>query len=186
MSGYRGSRRRPHVDTSPGLSHLTVHTPEQAKDLMDSKWRCEHCDALHAIKKRALNSVMAAQMMALYRYFIRPTLYGNLQFHMNDSSGHWLHGPKYLTYVQLDRDHSKLRYWGLTEWHGGTKEDGNPRNGYIRITDRGKYFCERRFKVYPHILTYNQGRGCVGYVDGELVDIVDAGGTHFNYRKEIG
>jgi len=177
--------RRPSSILAPGLPGVRVYTPDEAKEIMNSKWCCEHCEALHAVKKRAFNNSFVVQLSALYRYFQRPAIYSNLQFHLDDTSGHWVHGAHYLLHSGLHPECSKLRFWGLIELHGGTKEDGNPRNGYLRITARGKFFCDRRFKIYPHILTRNQQGGHVGYVDGELVGIVDAGGIGFNYNKEI-
>lgn len=163
-----------------------VYTPEQAAIMIKAGTRCEHCGALHVIRRRSLNSTMARQLAAIYRYYRDPLTYRNLQLHMDDERGHWLHVYRYLTYLRMDNGCSKLRFWGFTEEHPDDKEDGNPHNGYFRLTSKGKKFCELKFKTYRYIMTKNQGEGFVGFIDGDMVDLIEAGRNHFNYAKEIG
>ena len=113
-----------------------VFTPEEAEAMLGEK-HCEHCGAIHKIRRRSLNATMARQLAALYRYFKNPMLYANLQFHRDDSMGHWLHASRYLTHLRMERECLKLRFWGFVEEHPMEKEDGNPHNGYIRLTQRG-------------------------------------------------
>jgi hypothetical protein len=162
-----------------------VFTREQAEKMIGST-ECEHCGALHTIRRRSLNATMALQLAALYRYFKRPAQFGNLQFHMVDSSGHWLHASHYFMHHRIERECLKLRFWGFIEEHHGTREDGNPHNGFVRLTDRGLKFCEMRMKTYKYIMTKNQGAGFVGFIDGEVLNIVEAGQNGFDYGKEIG
>lgn len=166
----------------PGVK---VYTFAQSEEEIGEK-TCPHCEAIDSIKRRGLNSTMVKQLLALYKYFENPRHFNNLQVHLDDSMGHWVHASRYLGgHLGLDRECMKLRHWGFVEKHPDRKEDGNPHNGYIRITPRGKKFCLREFKVYGAILTRNQGRGLVGFVSEKLVDIVAAGGKHFNYDQEI-
>jgi hypothetical protein len=162
-----------------------VYTPEQAEAKL-GQIRCEHCDALHQIRRRSLNSTMARQLVTLYRFFNNPGLYVNLQVHLNDSLGYWVHASRYLTFLRMERECLKLRFWGFIEEHPGGRDDGNPHNGYIRLTAEGKAFCERKFKTYKFILTKNQGEGFVGFISGEMIDIIEAGNNKFDYNKEIG
>lgn len=146
---------------------------------------CNLCYANHVRRKRSLNSTMAKQLMALYRFFNNVDYYSNLQFHIHDNLGLWVHASRYLMHLQMERECQKLRYWGFIEEHPGEKEDGNPHCGYVRMTKAGLDFCRRKTKVYKYIITENQGSGFVGFISGEVIDIVDAGQNDFDYNKEI-
>jgi hypothetical protein len=176
------SAMSPPSDTFNGMP---VFTPAQAHELVQKGWRCECCQALHKTRQRALNATMVQQLATLYRYFRNPAIYDNLRLGMTDEHGEWLHVPRYLTHNRLDRDYSKLRFWGFVVLHPGPKDDGNPRNGYARLTGAGREFCENKTRVPGHILTTNQGKGFIGFVGTGLVSIVEAAGTAFDYDKEI-
>jgi hypothetical protein len=163
---------------------VRVFSVDQANAMLGDK-RCDHCGAVSNTRRRSLNGTMARQLAALYRYFNNPALFGNLQFHRDDSTGHWVHASRYLTHLRMERECLKLRFWDFIEEHPYQKEDGNPHNGYIRLTTHGKSFCKRKFKTYRYILTKNHGEGFVGFVAGEMVDIVEAGQNGFDYSKEI-
>ena len=81
-------------------------------------------------------------------------------------------------------DFAKLRHWGLVERAGGEREDGSPRNGHYRMTERGRLFCMRRLRVRPAIYEYN---GDVypppAGADTTPVSIVDALGKRFDYSE---
>jgi hypothetical protein len=166
------------------INVVAVFTPQEAQVLL-GKSVCEFCEAIHVKRRRSLNSTMAKQLMALYRFFDNVEYYRNLQFHMQDELGLWVHASRYLTHLRMERECQKLRYWGFIEEHPGEKEDGNPHCGYIRMTRAGLNFCERKTKAYKYIITANQGSGFVGFVSGEIVDIIDAGQNDFDYDKEI-
>ena len=161
-----------------------VFTPREAEAML-GKSVCQSCGAVHIKRRRSLNSTMARQLMALYRFFNNPKFYRNLQVHMRDDSGLWVHASHYLTHLRMERECLKLRYWGFIEERFSEKEDGNPHYGYIRITRAGMDFCERKIKAYKFIITENQGNGFVGFISGETVDIIDAGQNNFDYNKEI-
>jgi hypothetical protein len=55
----------------------------------------------------------------------------------------------------LRGDAPKLRHWKLIEKKEGKKDDGNPSNGYYRITGLGRDFVEGRAMVASHIFMFN-------------------------------
>lgn len=162
-----------------------VWTLEEAEKIIGMT-TCECCGAMSTIRRRSLNSTMARQLLALYRFHMNPEAFLNLQFHMYEIFvGYWIHASHYLTHLRFDRECMKLRFWGFIKECPVPKEDGNPHCGYVRMTQEGIEFCEHKTKAYRYILTKNQGEGFVGFIDGEMIDIIGALGNKFDYSKEI-
>ena len=82
-------------------------------------------------------------------------------------------------------DVPKLRFWNLIEPKIGTgKEDGNPNNGYYRITEIGRRFVENKASVSSHVLLYNNTM--YGYPEGcKEINIVQALKNKFNYEEIV-
>jgi hypothetical protein len=162
----------------------TIYTPEQAEEMIGST-TCDHCGAISTIRKRSLNSTMSRQLLALYRFFMYPNIFLNLEMHMRDANSYWIHASHYLTHLRLERECMKLRFWDFIEEHPSPRDDGNPHCGFVRMTIEGVRFCQRRVKAYRYILTKNQGEGFVGFIDGDMIDIIDSLGNNFDYNREI-
>ena len=81
-------------------------------------------------------------------------------------------------------DFAKLTYWGLVERAKGPRADGSSRNGFYRVTERGRLFCAGRLRVRPAVYLYNDAeyRAPEG-ADTTPVSIVDALGDRFDYAE---
>lgn len=80
-------------------------------------------------------------------------------------------------------DFSKLRHWGLIESKKGLRDDGSPRNGYYRITDKGLEFVRGEIMVQKYLVLYN--KELLG-TKGDWITIQDALGKNFNYSELMG
>lgn len=91
----------------------------------------------------------------------------------------WVHLQKYRT---ASRKEAMLRHWGLLEREEGHhRDDGNPRTGYYRITDRGRRFLRGQLQVPRRILT---GLGVTRYEHADdLIDVHEAYGHRFHYDE---
>ena len=115
---------------------------------------CPCCDQYCKLYRRELNSGMGYALCLIRRYFLE------------NPTERWCHVEDYLKTLDFvptsvrSRYYSLLRFWGLIEPKTGTKDDGNPRTGYWRITDRGVRFVEGKINVPRYVLIYNnQFRG---------------------------
>lgn len=126
--------------------------------------RCPACSQNVAMSVRPLDAKMAHLMVAMYRA---------------DPYG-WHHAPS-LT-GDKGGDSVKSRHWGLIEGRDGHREDGNPRNGYWRLTDLGRRFVRSEATVPRWALLYNEE---CHLLDGPPVTIQEALGTGFDYREMI-
>lgn len=128
--------------------------------------KCPCCKQSVTMRKRPMTNEMARVLIAMYR---------------EDPHG-WVHVQSLKhnnTPVARGGDATKLKHWGLIEGQQGVKDDGNPRNGYWRLTEAGRQFVEGRLTVprRVHILLDT----CYGK-DGEAITIHDALGEGFNYQ----
>lgn len=91
----------------------------------------------------------------------------------------WVHLQKYKT---ASRKESMLRHWGLLEREEGAhREDGNPRTGYYRATQRARQFLLGSLRVPRRILTFND---LTWYEDeNDLIDVHEAYGHLFNFDE---
>ena len=113
-----------------------------------------------------MNSNMCMTMIALFRKkkfgFVRVEEF--LRVHGYPRSG----------------DFPYLVHWGLLEKMQGKREDGSSRNGFYKLTDKGRQFVLREITVPQTLITFN-GK-CEGF-EGKEVDITDGLGKHFRYDE---
>lgn len=147
---------------------------EEAKQLLRDNWQegieCPCCRQYVKLYKRKLNSAMAYVLVMMDR---APTGY----FHVEN----WLKTQN--TPASLRGDFPKLHYWGLIEAKEATREDGSPRVGYYRITEKGRKFVHGLIEVPARAQLFNQK--FYGY-DGDPISIKQALGDKFNYEELMG
>lgn len=115
------------------------------------------------------------------------------RFHINASMAValtriWRHGGRaWVDVSAMDLPHnlhghlSKLRFWGLLEKpEGEHREDGSPRVGIWRVTERGEDWMRGAITVPSHARIYDNR--CLGIV-GEPMTIRDALGHRFNFDE---
>lgn len=128
-------------------------TIKEAKDAMRPLLRkgctCPVCGQGVKLYARPLTSAMAAGLILLFK-----------AERDGAKPGDWIHLENFFKSQQglpasIRGDVPKLRFWGLIEPMPGKREDGNPSNGYYRITGAGMRFAEGRETVMSHIQLYN-------------------------------
>lgn len=127
---------------------------------------CPHCGHKSIEYLRKLNSNMAYTLLSLYRHKVFS----------------FVHVEKFLKEHGYPRsgDFHKLVHWGFIEKKSGEKEDGNPDNGFYKITGRGIMFAESKATAKEIALIMdNEFKGFAG----RDIDIKDALGTKFNYNE---
>jgi hypothetical protein len=140
--------------------------------------KCPCCDRFVKVYKRKINSAMGRALILLYRHYNTPRV----------TPEEWIHFPTLLIKHGAQRsDEGKLTLWGFVEKLTGTREDGSTRNGYYRITQRGREFARNEIEVPAHAFLYYDGV-VLGFSDGdkypkEVVKIGDVLGTAYNYRE---
>jgi hypothetical protein len=125
---------------------------------------CPACRQNVAMSVRPFDAKMARLMLAMYR---------------GDPYG-WHHTPS-LT-GDKGGDSVKSQHWGLIEGRDGEKADGNPRNGFWRLTELGRRFVRGEVTIPRWALLYNEERHAL---DGPPITIQEALGTDFNYNEII-
>lgn len=131
---------------------------------------CPCCDRYGKIIRVKAGSSMTRSLIQIYRYFQSPR------------HDEWLHVVNYLERLRnKDRTWALFRWWQLLEKHGDLADDGNPNNGYYRMTELGNDWVERR-TVIPHAI-YHYNNQCLGFDESRRVLVDEALGVHFNYRE---
>lgn len=137
---------------------------------------CPCCDRFLKIYRRNLNSGMAHVLLRVYRFF---------QQHKEQG---WLHVSHFLREHKIQRaDEAKLCHWELLERRSGSRTDGSKRNGFYRLTEKGRAFCEMQIRVPKYV--FLQNNKTLGYSDGKYVgvpvtvNIQEAMGDRFDYRE---
>lgn len=128
-------------------------TIKEAKDAMRPLLRkgckCPVCGQDVKMYSRPLTSAMAAGLILMFKYELLTGL-----------NGEWLHVENFFKSqrqlpASIRGDIPKLRFWGLIEPMPGKREDGNPCNGYYRITNHGASFAQGGSTTMSHIQLYN-------------------------------
>jgi len=92
----------------------------------------------------------------------------------------FIHIPTLFLGVVRCGDFCKLRYWGLIEGEDSVRDDGNPRNGYWRVTPKGENFLQGKIKI-PKVARVQKGE-CIGFSGPEMLSS-DLSGETFNYSE---
>lgn len=136
----------------------------QGKIRNEGQCTCPLCGHLHKKWNRRLHSGMALAMLRIAQYF---------RYNPNAKSCH-IEGFLKRTNLSAGArgDAAKLRFWGLIE-----KAD---KKGHYKITEDGKKFALRQFKVKSHCWVFhNKPYG----LNGEFISISDAMKNKYDYEK---
>lgn len=129
---------------------------------------CPCCGRFGKLYKRKITSSMAYLLILLYKY------HPNEFVHVNSFIE-----AKRVSYA-LHGDFPKLRFFGLLEKKEGEREDGNPNNGFYRITPLGISFVQGMIPVKKYVYIFDN---VVMAVSDETIFIDEALGTKFNYNE---
>lgn len=133
---------------------------------------CPCCGQFVKLYKRQLNSMMARQLLAIWKHYAIP---GNWRT--------WLHASTYLRTCGLDRECAKLRFWGLIDEQSGSRDDGGKHRGFYHITERGVDFAAGMTTVPKFIYCYNNQLVELDEPDPTRIHITDALGSRFDYDE---
>lgn len=110
-----------------------------------------------------------------------------IAMHLADTPDGWVKVQN-MTYpdgspVVRGGDWTKLKHWGFIEGKEAQRADGNPRNGYWRLTDLGRQFLAGTLSVPRRVHIFNDERHGM---DGPLITIRDALDSPFHYAEAMG
>jgi hypothetical protein len=136
---------------------------------------CPCCEQYAKIYKRPLNAAMALVLLLLYRRAMALSDFG------------WVHVENYLKNLTsvpaaLRGDFHKLTHWGLLEAKKEEQEDGNPRNGFYRLTPNGIKFSRREIMVPSHVYLYNDS--ALGF-ESKMVAVDATLGKRWRYDEVV-
>ncbi len=134
---------------------------------------CPCCGGVMAEYDRPFNSLMARCVIAFTRWD-------------REEPGAWHRIERFALELNKGKqpgDHGKLIPYGLLEKPDAERDDGSPKVGLYRITEKGKLFARGRETVPQRCVIYmNQ----VLRIYGKQVTIRECLGKKFNYRELIG
>jgi len=84
--------------------------------------------------------------------------------------------------ISASADFSKLRFWGLVEELDDIRADGSPRNGYWRITPKGRKFVRGEITI-PKYRLFLSGIDLGVPEDSPQLGIREALGSQFDYLE---
>jgi hypothetical protein len=130
---------------------------------------CALCGRFDKIYRRPLNSGMAWALIALYK--------------LDKKKAGWHHLLDEVPGLK-GGDYGKLAEWGMIQGRDEAKEDGNPENGFYRITAKGQFFVQGKLRVPKYRYFYHDRLWPVDEGENsETVSIQDALGKHFDYNE---
>lgn len=146
---------------------------QRLRDNFEKGTRCACCNQNVKLYPRSISNTVAMALIIFAReYDKQEELYIEIKKVMGKAG--------VLNYFR-GGDYAKLTCWGLIEAETGTtREDGNPRTGFYRLTDEGRAFAEGVITLPKYAMTYN---GKVYKFKGKQVTITDCLGTKFNYNE---
>lgn len=170
-------------------------TVAEAKAYLRDRWlrgaECPCCRQRVQVYRRTITAGMALALLAFLRADGRRR---QTEPAGGDAFDGFLHAEEtFKNAVLLPRsargDFTKLRYWGLIEGAEGEREDGSRRNGYWRLTDRGRAFARGELAVPKYVYLYNDAQYAAEAVgadpDQGEVTVRDALGRRFNYDEVV-
>lgn len=144
-----------------GLTQSGIDFPDA-----DKGYHCPCCGQYCRRYYRKLNSNMAVTMIALFRK--KKFGFVNIEEFLR------VNGYK------RSGDFPYLVHWGLMEKLTEPRPDGSSRNGFYKLTDKGRQFVLQEIKVKSTLIFYN-GK-CEGF-EGDEIGIEKALGKRFDYRE---
>lgn len=154
-------------------------TIAQAKAILrknvNKGFTCPCCTRFAKVYKRSLTAAMCVGLIKIYKATV------------NVPAAQWIHLEDFFKSFpdlpsSIRGDVPKLRFWNLIERKPGEKEDGNPCNGYYRITHAGMNFVELRGTVPSHARIYDNK--LLNFPeDAKWINISEALRNKFDYLK---
>lgn len=136
---------------------------------------CPSCNGVVKLYNRPITAAMAVGLILIYR---------KSQTDKNLVLGDYIHIETLFKEAEFGptvrADVPKLRFWGLLERKPGEKKDGNPQNGYYRITKTGIDFVKRKIAIPSHVKLYNDR--IIGFSE-KMTDIHECLKKRFNYDE---
>ncbi len=159
---------------TPQIEILPSSTVEEAKVFLRERFHdgatCPVCLQHCQMYRRPITSSMA---YALVLFYLAP----------KPADG-YVHVEEYLKKqkcaASIRGDFSKLRFWKLVEPKEGAKDDGNPSNGFYKITLKGQQFVENKIEVPRHVFLYNNKAYAFSE---EVIGVEKTLRDRFNYDK---
>lgn len=139
---------------------------------MAKRWKgtiCPCCDGIAKVYKRSFTKTLARILRVMHFWDIK-------------SPGSWHHvknewpGPR----PMFNPEYARMVDLGLIEENREGREDGNPNNGFHRITQKGKDFCNGKVTIPKYVYCY---KGKVIDESNARITFADAWGTPFNYQE---
>lgn len=150
---------------------------EIARSLFESKLQSPHgtvcpcCNRYAKVYKRPITDKMAYGLILMARLPV----------------GTWIHLDDFMAArhipIVVYSMVPLLRFWGLLERADGIKDDGNPNNGFYRVTEAGHAFVRNQGSVLKYACLYNNA---LLNLEGKSITIKDALGTKFHYDELMG
>ena len=132
----------------------------------DKGYNCPCCGQYVRRYYRKLNCNMAVTMIALFRKkkfgFIKVEEFMRVNGY------------------QRSGDFPYLVHWGLLEKMTGKRDDGSSKNGFYKLTDKGRQFVTEQITVPQTLIWYN---GRAEGFEGREIGIRDALGKKFDYQE---
>lgn len=156
-------------------------TIQQARSLMRPELnhgvKCLCCGQRAQMYRRQLTSSMIMGLIILYNEARNKTI----------PEYHYMHLENFFKPLDVPSsvrgDIHKLRFWGFIEPADGDKEDGNPNNGFYRLTPKGIDFVNAKILVQKYVKIYNNT--FYGFA-GPEIDVHVAIKNKFNYTEMMG
>jgi hypothetical protein len=141
-------------DTGVHEEMIIKEAKELLRNIADEGFVCPCCGQPAKVYRRTITSAMATGLILMYNKFRDRSFV---------DTPSWLHIESFFKDISglppsIRADIPKLRFWHLIEAKNEEKEDGNPCNGYYRLTDLGRAFVENRISVQKVIKIYNNRR----------------------------
>ena len=131
--------------------------------------KCPCCNQHVRLYKRNITSAMAYALIIIHRS-------GNTSFFHIENYFKKINCP-----ASIRGDFPKLRFWGLIEKKSDLRPDGSNRNGYYRITGKGRDFVNNNITVLKYLYLYNNKVQATE--PDELVNIHTCLTQKFNYNE---
>lgn len=132
----------------------------------DKGFVCPHCGSFCKRYYRKMNANMCVVMIALFRK--KKFGFVKIEEFMRVNG------------FQRSGDFPYLVHWELLEKMQGERPDGSSRNGFYKLTEKGRKFVLCEIMVPQTVIMYN-GK-CEGF-EGASITIKDALGKRFDYAE---
>lgn len=158
-----------------------VHAHEDISVHEAQKWMADQ------LSLKGCKCLACGQDVRMYSRYIYSAPAAGLIYLYRAATSDYVHTPELFRKQGLSAsqggDFCKLRYWDLIEGYVKRKGDDNPRNGYWRLTDKGRAFVLNEIRIPRVAFLYNKTLIGFGIDD---INIHEALGKDFDYSRTMG